>query len=58
MKYLVTQFLFVLLLGVIVNAQIFTETFDYNEGALMDVTNLNVTSPYYPVAQNNVSSGV
>jgi hypothetical protein len=58
MKYLVSQFLFGLLLGINVNAQIFTETFNYNEGALMDVTNLNITSPYYPVAQNNVSNGV
>lgn len=35
-----------------------TETFDYTPGALCDVSaTLNTTSPYFPVAANNVSGG-
>jgi len=36
-----------------------TETFNYTSGALCDVSaTLNTTSPYFPVAVNNVSGGV
>jgi hypothetical protein len=38
---------------------VFTETFNYPDGALCnDSTNLNATSPYYPLAANNVSGGL
>jgi hypothetical protein len=55
-----TLILLSLALGVAVQAQIvFTETFNYAAGALCDdSTNLNPTSPYYPLAANNVSGGL
>ncbi|MDP1676601.1 MAG: T9SS type A sorting domain-containing protein [Bacteroidota bacterium] len=60
MKRLVPVLLFVLLLGVSANAQaLFTETFDYNDGALTITTPyLNATSSHYPVAEDNVSGGL
>ena len=38
---------------------LFTETFNYNEGALMTIVGLNATSPYFTAASasNNVSAG-
>jgi hypothetical protein len=60
MKHIVALFLFVLLFGVNTNAQIFVENFNYTDGALVlcGAGQPNATSPYYPLAANNVSGGV
>lgn len=46
--------------GLAISQALFTETFDYNEGALMTITGLNAGSSYYAAAtaSNNVSGGV
>ena len=61
MKQLTKIFLSILLLSVVVNAQIlFSETFNYTEGALVlcGANQPNPTSPYYPLAANDVSGGL
>jgi hypothetical protein len=61
MKRLVPVFLFLLIFGVPAHSQaLFTETFNYNDGALMTIVGLNAGSPYFTAAStsNNVSGGV
>ena len=61
MKHFVTLFLFVLLFAVNINGQpLFTESFSYNDGALMTMVGLNAGSPYFAAAtaSNDVSGGV
>jgi hypothetical protein len=61
MKNFIKFFLFILLLGATTNAQVlFTETFNYTEGALVlcGANQPNPTSPYYPLAANDVSGGI
>ncbi|MFZ4620023.1 MAG: T9SS type A sorting domain-containing protein [Bacteroidota bacterium] len=60
MKRLVPIFLILLLLGMNAQSQaLFTETFNYTDGALVlcGTDQPKVTSIYYPLAANNVSGG-
>jgi hypothetical protein len=62
MKSIIRYALLLILLCLVTSSSaqiVLTETFDYATGALCDdSTNLNVTSPYYPLAANNVSKGL
>ena len=51
---------FVLLTVPVLSQPLFTETFNYNDGALVlcGANQPNATSPYFPLAANNVSGGV
>ena len=51
--------LWMIVLTSIVSGQVlFTETFEYQDGGLADCSLLDPLSPYYPVANNNVSGGI
>jgi hypothetical protein len=58
MKHLLCVLSCLVILTSIGNAQrLWSETFDFRDGGLTDCSLLDTLSPFYPVANNNVSSG-